>query len=58
MSFLATKDGLALLMSNLAEIRPGKWVPSKPLPGPLLWRLRDAWAVLRGRAEALYFEGQ
>lgn len=30
----------------------GKWVPARPLPGPFPWRLRDAWEVLRGRADA------
>lgn len=30
----------------------GKWVPAKPIAGPLLWRIRDAWRVLIGRAGA------
>jgi len=58
MAVIASKKGLELLMSNMAEIKPGEWVPAKPLPGPLRGRLRDAWAVLWGRAEALYFKGQ
>jgi hypothetical protein len=29
----------------------GKWVPSVPIPGPLDCRIRDAWAVLCGKAE-------
>lgn len=37
----------------------GRWVPARPLPGPFLWRLRAAWAVLRGRADAFTWpEGQ
>ena len=37
----------------------GRWVPSRPYPGPFLWRLRDAWEVLRGRADAFTWpEGQ
>jgi hypothetical protein len=33
----------------------GPYVKAKPLAGPLSWRLRDAWAVLCGRAEAVCF---
>jgi len=33
------------------------WVPAKPLPQPFIWRLKDAWAVLLGRAEAVCFPG-
>jgi hypothetical protein len=36
--------------------RPG-WLISKPIPGPFIYRLRDAIKVLRGKAEAIhYFE--
>ncbi len=31
------------------------WHLSQPVPGPLVNRLRDAWAVLTGRAEAVRF---
>ena len=37
------------------EIRPGIWVTARPLVGPFSWRLRDAWAVLTGKADALYW---
>jgi hypothetical protein len=37
----------------LTEIRPGIWVEDRPLHGSFMERLRDAWAVLRGRADAL-----
>lgn len=41
-----------------AEVN-GKWVPARPLIGPLLARLRSAWAVLRGQADAFVWpEGQ
>ena len=29
------------------------WIPAEPLPDPLAWRLRDAWAVVRGRAHVV-----
>ena len=31
------------------------WRYSQPLPAPLIVRLRDAWQVLMGRAEAVRF---
>ena len=37
-----------------AEI-DGRWVASRPLPASFWERLRDAWAVLLGRAEAVKF---
>jgi len=33
----------------------GRWFTSRPLPGPLRWRIRDAWNVLTGRADAVEF---
>ena len=38
---------------TMTEIRPGVWVAARPLAGPFSWRVRDAWAVLTGRADAL-----
>ena len=40
-----------------------KWVPARPLPfygwAGLKWRIRDAWEVFRGRADAFKWpEGQ
>lgn len=35
----------------------GVWIPSRPLIEPFLWRLRDAWAVLVGRADAFIWPG-
>ena len=48
--------------STQAQIN-GKWVPARPLPGYGLYglrlRLRAAWAVLCGKAEAFTWpEGQ
>jgi hypothetical protein len=31
----------------------GPWVFMLPIPAPWRWRLRDAWEVLCGRAEAV-----
>jgi hypothetical protein len=37
----------------------GKWVIARPLPQePFVWRLQDAWAVLRRRADAVKFYKQ
>jgi len=35
-----------------------KWVCAKPYPQPFIMRLRDAIAVLKGRAEAVTFYKQ
>jgi hypothetical protein len=29
------------------------WIPARPEPGPFIWRLRDAWSVLRCRGGVL-----
>jgi hypothetical protein len=31
----------------------GQWMPARPLRGPLTWRLKDAWLVLTGKADAV-----
>lgn len=36
----------------------GHWVISRPLPGTFWDRLRDAWLVLIGKADAVTFYGQ
>jgi hypothetical protein len=36
----------------------GTYYLTKPLKGPLLWRLKDAWGVLTGRYEAFSFVGE
>ena len=44
--------------STQSEIN-GRWVPSRPYAPPFAWRLRAAWAVLTGRADAFTWpEGQ
>lgn len=30
----------------------GEWVPARPIPGPFISRVRDAWGVLTGRSDA------
>lgn len=30
----------------------GYWVPARPLAGPLICRIRAAWRVLKGEADA------
>jgi len=35
-----------------------QWVPARPLPFDSFWyRLRDAWEVFRGRADAVQWPG-
>ena len=34
------------------EIASGVWVSARPLNGPFTYRLRAAWAVLTGKADA------
>lgn len=43
------------LMEGPSTSPDGKhWEPSLPYPGgPLTWRMRDAWEVLMGRAQAI-----
>lgn len=45
------------LTHSTAEI-DGKWVISRPLKGTFLDRLRDAWLVLIGKADAVTFYKQ
>jgi len=35
------------------EVTPGEWVHDLPLPPVFVVRLRDAWEVLQGRAQAI-----
>ncbi len=41
------------LAEHQTQMPWGEWVPALPESMGLRWRLRDAWAVLRGRAEAV-----
>jgi|GEM_PF-5115485 len=47
-------DDLQITMINI----DGKWVVAKPLPQPFIRRIRDAIAVLKGKAEAVCFYKQ
>lgn len=49
------------LWDNEIEIERGVWVPARPLGGaaePFAWRLREAWAVLKGHRHTIVFPGQ
>ena len=35
------------------QVRPGVWVEARPLPPCFWYRIKDAWEVLAGRADAL-----
>jgi hypothetical protein len=39
------------------EVAPGKWVIARPKDGPFWWRVKAAWAVLRGHADAFTWPG-
>lgn len=39
-----------------AEI-DGEWVPARPYPGTWLFRVSDAWKVLKGEADAFRWPG-
>lgn len=51
---------------NATGLPDGRYVPSRPIqfnatrPGnqPLIDRIRDAWEVITGRADAVKWEGQ
>lgn len=42
------------LLGVSTQLPDGRWVPALPLPCGFIWiRLKDAWEVFRGRAEAI-----
>lgn len=45
------------LKSNTVYIDK-KWVCARPFSGPFWWRVKDAWAVLTGKADAVCFYKQ
>ncbi len=52
---------MANLIDSYSEVqteKEGKWVISRPLPGPFIARLKDAWLVLIGKADAVTFYKQ
>lgn len=49
---------LKIAQSVVVEIN-GKLVPARPMAGPFSWRLKAAWLVLTGKADAVIWpEGQ
>jgi hypothetical protein len=46
------KDLLKHCNSVHRKMADGTWVPAKPMAAPFSWRLRAAWEVVRGRADA------
>ena len=46
------KSLLETTVSLQANIN-GKWVPARPLAGPLSLKIRAAWLVLTGKADAV-----
>lgn len=40
------------------EIEQGVWVPARPIGSTFRGRLRAAWMVLTGRADAVVWPGQ
>ncbi len=43
------------LGSPRREVAPYVWAQAREIPGPFVTRLRDAWAVVLGRADAIYW---
>jgi hypothetical protein len=46
------------LHENQCEIKPGVWVAARPELAPFICRLKDAWQVIIGKADAVKFRGQ
>lgn len=54
MRYLMTNEFAQSALNNSEEAAYGRWVPARPVRcRSFLRRLWDAWAVLRGRADAL-----
>ena len=43
---------------NTCTCVDGKWVLARPCRGGIISRMRDAWAVVTGKADAVRFVGQ
>lgn len=41
---------------NMEQRKDGTWVDSRPIRGPFIGRIKEAWMVLVGKAEALVYE--
>ena len=46
-------DALILSAQQNSVLINGTYVPARPLPPPWNWRVRAAWEVFRGRADAV-----
>jgi hypothetical protein len=58
MSFFTVKSLIECATTVSTQIK-GQYVPARPMPWPWAWRIRPAWEVLRGRADAVKWpEGQ
>lgn len=49
---LSSRNAVELRAATQALIN-GKWVPARSYPGPLSWRIKGAWMVLTGKADAV-----
>jgi hypothetical protein len=48
-----------VLANQTGQNTPGfGWMPARPVSGPFLCRLSDAWAVITGKAEAVRWPDQ
>jgi hypothetical protein len=43
-------DSVRTIHRRLAD---GRWVPARPVGGPSWWRVKAAWSVLSGKADAV-----
>lgn len=59
MLYKLTRNFVNSLEENSTEVRPGKWVPARPLLADTLFeRLKHAWGVLIGRYDAIEWPDQ
>lgn len=38
--------------NSVRMLSNGKWIPVRPLRGPLVWKIKAAWLVLTDKADA------
>jgi len=54
-----TLNYLIFKSNNIQTEINGKWVPARPYVDQFTWRIKDAWRVLTGKADAFTWpEGQ
>lgn len=46
-------DLIAMSYSMQKQHVSGAWLPCRPHAGPFTWRLKAAWLVLQGKADAV-----